>query len=141
MKQLSKNETIRLLDIIYEKCECGSITPTQQMEAVEKVESQSPEFTENIIDDQIDRLEKMHKDGKISDDVYKSQIEKWNSKRELYEKNLKEAKLKEEIERRKEARNPINRLKKAVAARHADEIGRFKPATESVLNFFKDIQS
>ena len=138
MSKLTKTDTLRLLDIIYERCENGQITLEQQCEAVDTVECQNPEFTENIIDDQIERLDLMYKNGKISKDVYDAQIEKWNQKRALYEKNLQEERLKEEIQRRKNAKNPVNMIKRKLDLKRGKP-SEFRPATESVLDFFKGL--
>ena len=106
---MNKNNCNLILSEIYSKMESGEITPMEQNAAVSSFENQNPEFTESIIDDQLRRLEDMKEKGTISEEDYNKQKSVWLSKRELYEKNTKEANRREREEKEKEKENKKNR--------------------------------
>ena len=132
MRKLSKYECEMILDKIYEKVESGELSPKNQNKVVSLFENQNPEFTESIIDDQLERLERMYKDGKLSKEDYIKQKASWIQRRGRYDENSKRAKKKEEEERLKEERRPINRIRSAIRKRDEER----KYAVESSDDFW-----
>lgn len=113
MRRLSKYECEMVLDRIYEKVENGELSPQNQNKVVSLFENQNPEFTESIIEDQLERLERMYKDGKLSKEDYIKQKASWIERKGRYADNTARAKKKEEEDRLKEERRPINRIRSA----------------------------
>lgn len=95
-------------------------------------ENQNPEFTESIIEDQLERLERMYKDGKLSKEDYIKQKAAWIERKGRYADNTKRAKKEEEENRLKEERRPINRIRSAFKKREEQR----QYATESADDFW-----
>lgn len=132
MRKLSKYECEMVLDRIYEKVETGELSPINQNKVVSLFENQNPEFTESIIEDQLERLERMYKDGKLSKEDYIKQKAAWIERKGRYADNTKRAKKEEEENRLKEERRPINRIRSAFKKREE----RRQYATESADDFW-----
>lgn len=132
MRKLSKYECEMALDRIYEKVETGELSPINQNKVVSLFENQNPEFTESIIEDQLERLERMYKDGKLSKEDYIKQKAAWIERKGRYADNTKRAKKEEEENRLKEERRPINRIRSAFKKREEQR----QYATESADDFW-----
>lgn len=132
MRKLSKYECEMVLDRIYEKVETGELSPINQNKVVSLFENQNPEFTESIIEDQLERLERMYKDGKLSKEDYIKQKAAWIERKGRCADNTKRAKKEEEENRLKEERRPINRIRSAFKKREE----RRQYATESADDFW-----
>lgn len=132
MRKLSKYECEMVLDRIYEKVETGELSPINQNKVVSLFENQNPEFTESIIEDQLERLERMYKDGKLSKEDYIKQKAAWIERKGRYADNTKRAKKEEEENRLKEERRPINRIRSAFKKREEQR----QYATESADDFW-----
>ena len=132
---MTKNNCKLVLDRIYAKMESGEITPMEQNAVVSSFENQNPEFTESIIDDQLKRLKDMKEKGTISKEDYDKQVSVWLSKRELYEKNTKEAEKREREEKKKEDNKIGDRVKRFISNNNRHLI----PATESCMDFWNTI--
>lgn len=133
MNNMNKEKCELVLNRIYEKMESGEITPIEQNAVVSSFENQNPEFKESIIDDQIERLNDMRNKGTISEDDYKKQVSVWLSKRELYNKNVKEEEKREKEKEKKEEKKISNRMKKFITSRRQPTP---IPVTESCIEFW-----
>lgn len=132
---MTRQKCEMILDKIYAKMESGEITPIEQNAVVSSLENQNPEFTESIIDDQLKRLQDMKEKGSISKEDYDKQVSVWLSKRELYEKNTKEAERRAREEQEKEDKKIGNRVKKFMSGNNK----KLVPATESCMDFWNTI--
>lgn len=131
---MTKSKCKLVLDKIYAKMESGEITPLEQNAVVSSFENQNPEFTESIIDDQVKRLKEMKERGTISEEDYNKQISVWLSKRELYEKNVREAERRERENQEKGNKNLGNQIR-----RFMNNGKKLIPATESCMDFWNTI--
>ena len=131
---MTKTKCKLVLDKIYAKMESGEITPLEQNAVVSSFENQNPEFTESIIEDQLKRLSEMKEKGTISKEDYDKQFSVWLSKRELYEKNVKEAERRKREEQEREDKKLGNRVKRLMTGGK-----KLIPATESCMDFWNTI--
>lgn len=132
---MTRQKCEMILNKIYARMESGEITPIEQNAAVSSLENQNPEFTESIIDDQLKRLQDMKEKGNITKEDYDKQVSVWLSKRELYEKNTKEAERRAREEQKKEDKKIGNRVKKFMIGNN----NKLLPATESCMDFWNAI--
>ena len=92
----------------------------EESSLIQPSDSSSSLATESIIDDQLARLQKMYKEGKLSKEDYETQTQKWKERRNRYNSNVEEANKRKEEEERIENNKPINRIRNMMKSKYGD---------------------
>lgn len=122
---------------VYERERCGEIDIDRRNNLL-RIIQESSEF----IQSNIERLERLHKEGKLSDEDFEKQVKAWKAREGNYEANVKEEQLKKEREEKTlqaKSKKLVNRIGNKVSStikgrRSNQPMNRTATATENVLN-------